>query len=125
MAIKNNIPERVSSLEATMESLSRDVRDTNDNLMHLAQTMETGFENVRAILSEQRDSTSAELRKQSQTNWPLLMSLFGVIVTVSGWWVSYSTMDIRTDLAVIKYHLKIDDEQRQRVDSMLEAIIPD
>jgi G3E family GTPase len=108
----NNIPERVSSLEATMESLSRDVRDTNENLMQLAKTMETGFENMRGILSEQK-----------QTNWPLLMSLFGVIVTVSGWWVSYSTMDIRTELAVVKYHLKIEETIRQKNKSALESLI--
>lgn len=107
-----DIPERVSSLEATMASLSRDVQATNANLMDLATTMESGFNNVREILTQQKDQTNAELKNQSKTNWPLLISLFGAIVTVCGWYVQTSTMDIRTDIAVIKYHLHINDQER-------------
>lgn len=125
-----NIPERVSSLEASMESLSREVRETNDNIMRVADTMESGFQNIHNLLVEQRnkiaeerDKTNEEFRAQGKTNWPLLLSCFGVLVTISGWWSIYSTMDMRLDIAVIKHHLKIEEANRKSEESHILELL--
>lgn len=90
---KDNIPERVSSLEATMNSLAQDLRETVATVKDIGNLMNAGFANIKDMINN-----------NSKTDYSKLGFLLAGALAVGGLWFA-------SEIGPIKAEIKADSEK--------------